>query len=163
MHNIEILQKKLQIDEHALEKALKEHPDLVYNVGQMYALSISERDGSKLKLDEIIAEVDSEIREDAAAAEEKVTEKAVEGRVKADDRVKKANQAFLDLKLKADQIGVLKEAYNQRSYALSKLVDLYISNYYSEIEGKGSGDYKTVQAHRVKKELSGRRRVDLGE
>ena len=162
--NLERLQKKLQIDEHGLEIALRDLPTLIEEVGQAYVLSISERDEAKQELDEIEAIVDSEIRSEAVANDEKVTEKDVDSQKKLDKRVKAANKKFLDLKLESAQWGVLKEAFEKRSYALSKLVDLYISNYYSDIEKKGNGDFKTVQSHRVKKELSERRkRVDPGE
>lgn len=147
---LEELRAKLLINEHALELELKNYPELVDEVGQAYVLAMSERDQSKDDLDEILAKVDGEIRSTASANDEKITEKEVESQKKLDSKVKAANKRFLDLKLEAAQWGVLKEAIEKRSYALSKLVDLYISNYYSEIEKKGDGDFKTVQSHRVK-------------
>lgn len=162
-NKLEDLRKKLQIDEHSLEIELKNFPNLVDDVGQASVLAISYRDEAKQELDEIEAKVDSEIRSEAAEANEKVTEKDVESQKKLDPKVKAANKKFLDLKLEAAQWGVLKEAFEKKSYALSKLVDLYIANYYSEIEKKGNTSLKTMQSQRAKTELAERRRRILSE
>lgn len=159
---LEQFRQKLLINEHALEIELRELPKLVDDIGQAHVLVISDRDEAKQELDEIEARVDAEIRKDAALADEKVTNPEVESQKKLNPKVKAANKKFLDLKLEAAQWGVLKEAVEKRSYALSKLCDLYISNYYSEIEKKGNSDFKSVQSQRVKQELKDRRqRVDL--
>lgn len=150
--------EKLLINEHGLEIELRNLPKLVDDIGQEHVLVIADRDEAKQELDEIEAKVDAEIRRDAAIADEKITNPEVESQKKLNPKVKAANKKFLDLKLEASQWGVLKEAVEKRSYALSKLCDLYIANYYSEIEKKGSGDFKTVQAHRAKVELSERRK-----
>lgn len=158
---LEELRKKLLIDEHALELELKNYPALIDEVGQACVLAISDRDEAKEDLDEVQAVVDAQIRRNAAIADEKITEKEVESQKKLNAKVKAANQNFLDLKLEAAQWGVLKEAFDKRSYALSKLVDLYIANYYSEIEKKGNVDFKTVQSQRIKGALADRRRVGI--
>lgn len=158
MDKLEQLRSKLKIDEHALEIELKNYPNYVDDVGQAHVLAISDRDEAKQALDEIEAKVDSEIRSEAVAAGDKITEKDVESQKRLDPKVKAANRKFLDLKLEAAQWGVLKEAVEKRSYALSKLVDLYLASYYSEIEKKGDVDFKNVQSQRVKRELAERRK-----
>lgn len=155
---LEQLRTKLKIDEHSLEIELRDYPRLVDEVGQEHVNAISLRDEAKQTLDETEARVDSDIRRDAAVNEEKVTEKDVESQKRLSPTVIKANKRYFELKHLAAQWGVLKEAIEKRSYALSKLVDLYIANYYSEIEKKGSTDLKTIQASRAKSELAKRRR-----
>lgn len=154
MTKIADLKAKLAIDEHALEVGLREHPQLVYEIGMALAEAISERDEAKEKLGQVEAEVEKEIREEASNNDEKVTDKSVDAQKKTDIRVVKANETFLAKKYDAAQLQVLSDAFSQRSYALSKLVDLYIANYYSNIEKKGAdnkqADVRTVQAGRVR-------------
>lgn len=157
MSKLDTFRKKLVIDEHALEIALREHPQLVYDVGIELALAISNRDEAKQTLEELEAETAISLRREAELAEERVTDKSIESQVKFNRGVKEANAFFLEKKLEAAQWSVLKDSFDQRSYALSKLVDLYLANYYSNIEKTGAGDYKTAQAAKVKKELSARR------
>lgn len=159
MSKIEEFKKKLSIDEHGLEFALRDHPNFVYDVGMELALAISHRDEAKQSLEEIEASVDAEIREEAAEQGEKITEKEVESHKKVHDRVKKANQTYLNSKLNASQWSVLKEAFDQRSYALSKLVDLYLANYYSDKTGVQTGhhDIKTMRADTAKSVNASRR------
>lgn len=151
---LEDYKKKLRIDEHALEIALRDHPDLVFDIGQELALAISNRDEAKQELDELRAEVANELRAEASRNDERITDSAVNSGVELDKRVKSANDAFLARKLEASQWQVLKEACEQRSYALSKLVDLYLANYYSNIEKRGAdardSDMKNARAQAVK-------------
>ena len=155
MTDIVNLENKLHIDEHALDIALREHPDLVYDVSLALAQAISIRDMTKLELDETEAEVDKEIRRAAHVSDDKVTEKEVESHKKLDKRVKSANRKFLEEKLKAAKLTALTEAYEKRSYALSKLVDLYLANYYSTNENTtGSPRYKQARSEDIKRQNS---------
>ena len=126
------LEASLQIDEHALETELRENPDLFYQVASGLALSISKRDEAKQQLDDTEAVVDIELRRDAAKSEDRVTEKELESNRKTDKRVREASKHFNDARADTGRWTALKEAYEQRSYALSKLADLYIANYYSD-------------------------------
>lgn len=153
---LEALRAKLIIDEYHLELMLKQHPELVYDVGIELAFAISNRDQAKQNLEEIEAVVDNEIRQNAI---DKVTEKDVESQKRRDKKVIAHNEDFLALKHLAAQWGVLKEAFDQRSYAISKLVDLYLANYYSNIEKNGETEFKTVQADRIKTHNREQRRV----
>lgn len=151
------LEAKLRIDEHALDVALREQPDLVYAVSQQLALAISERDQAKLELEEQEAETAIDLREDAEANDEKITDKSVEAQVKADPSVQRLAKTFIKSKAEAAKWAALQEAYEQRSYALNKLVDLYLANYYGNFEKTG-GDYKNIKAKEVKEELATRRK-----
>jgi hypothetical protein len=150
--DIKELEAKLEIDEHALDIALREHPDLVYDVTQELALAVSHRDMAKLELDEIEAEIDKDIRKDASINDEKVTEKEVESIKKTHQKVKAANRKFLEEKFNAAKWTALKDAYEQRSYALSKLVDLYLTSYFSTNENTtGSSRFKQTNAENIKR------------
>lgn len=153
---IKKLEAALLIDQHSLDTALREHPDLFYKVATELALAISNRDEAKQDLDETEAQVDLEIRADCARLNEKTTEKEVMSQCKIDKRVKSANDKFLAERLNTAKWTALKEAYESRSYALSKLVDLYLASYYSSNEEKKIGatnlrDARTQQVKEVNK------------
>lgn len=150
--NINELKKGLRIDEHALDHALRDHPVLFYNVSAELALAISNRDEAKQDLEEVEAVVDMELRKSAAVSGERTTEKEIESNRKTDQRVKSANDKFLVEKLNAANLAALKEAFEQKSYALSKLVDLYLANYYSSNEDKKAGGptLRDVRSQQVK-------------
>jgi hypothetical protein len=160
MANLQHLELKLRIDEHALDIALREHPDLFYQVASELALAISNRDEAKQDLDEVEAEVDMELRKDAATSGEKTTETQIQSNKKLDKRVKSANDILLEQRYNAAKWTALKEAYESRSYALSKLVDLYLANYFSSTEDKktGAATLRDVQSRHVKEELASRRK-----
>jgi hypothetical protein len=174
MTDIKKLEAKLAINEHALDVALREHPDLFYKVAVELALAISNRDEAKQDLEETEAEVDMELRKDAALISVKTTEKEIESNKKADKRVKSANDRFLAERLNAARWTALKESFEQRSYALSKLVDLYLANYYSSSDSpknlanyysssdspkmSGTTTLRDIKANEVKQELAERRK-----
>jgi hypothetical protein len=133
MADLKQLEAKLQINEHSLDVALREHPDLFYKVASELALAISNRDEAKQDLGVVEAAVDMEVRAEAARLNEKTTEKEVQSQVKLDKKVVSANDKYLSESLNTAKWAALKEAYESRSYALSKLVDLHIAGYYSDI------------------------------
>lgn len=153
------LEAKLQINEHALDEALREHPDLFYKVASELALAISNRDEAKQDLDETEAQVDIHIRSQQI---EKTTEGNILSLKKIGPKVKAANDKLLEEKYNAAKWTALKEAYESRSYALSKLVDLYLASYYSSEQGqqKSQLNLRDAQAARVK-EANSRVRVKV--
>lgn len=156
------LKQGLRIDEHSLDTALRDHPDLFYDVSIALALAISNRDEAKQNLEEIEAEVDIEIRSETARMNEKTTEGQIQSLKKVDPKVKTANDKFLEEKLNAANLTALKEAYEQKSYALSKLVELYLANYYVTNQDKKTGapDLRAARANQIK-ETNSRARVKV--
>jgi hypothetical protein len=133
------LEEGLQIEEHALDEAIQEGPDLFYEVSKEYALTISRRDAMKQTIDELKAEADIEIRREGRDNGDKVTEKEIEARIRAHKPVVKAYSEYLRLSELAGQLGALKEAYQQRSYALKELSNLWVAGYFGntdEIQSK---------------------------
>lgn len=162
MTDIKKLESALLIDQHSLDTALREHPDLFYKVATELALAISNRDEAKQNLDETEAQVDLEIRAECARLNEKTTEKEVMSQCKIDKKVKLANDKMLEEKYNAAKWTALKEAYESRSYALSKLVDLYIVGYYSDKSDVWhDGNSRDLQNLQVKKINATRRRETL--
>jgi hypothetical protein len=161
------LETSLAIDEHALEEALRDQPETFYKVSKALALVVSRRDAAKQALADAEATADLEIRDDAreeevraaresvrakdksAAAPSKVklTEGEVRARVMLTPGVLAARDRLTALSEEAGKLSALKEAFQQRSYALKDLTALYIANYYTATEHtSGDGTLKDRSA-----------------
>jgi hypothetical protein len=130
---LEELDARLTINEHKLEEEAAIQPDMFYRVAKRLALEISRRDAAKQGLEDVEARVDVDIRRMMEQDEAKITEKAIDSQKRLHPKVKEARQLLLDATQTVGEWGALREAYQQRSYAIAHLVDLYIRNYYGEI------------------------------
>lgn len=128
------LEDALVIDEHALDEALREQPQLFYRISRAYALEISRRDAAKQALQDEEASVELDFRDDARERERKITEGEVKAHVQTDGRVVAARDRLARLSESVGKLSALKEAFQQRSYALKDLAGLYIANYYTASE-----------------------------
>jgi hypothetical protein len=153
------LEAGLIIDEHALDEALLTQADSFYRVAQRLATLISERDGAKQHLEEVEARVDAKVRHDAEVAGEKITEREVASQKSLHHDVQKANKDLLDLSYEVGLASALKEAFQQRSYALGKLTDLYIAGYFgSDVRSSGATQMKNSTGAQAKQALDHARR-----
>jgi hypothetical protein len=128
---VDTFRANLAIDPDDLNRCLEEQSSFYYDVAQEFALCSAERDQIKLERDEAMADLDKQIRAAAAAAQEKVTEDTVKNRVSTSPKVKDLNRRFLDAKAEADAWGVMKEAFQQRSFMLRELVALALAQLYN--------------------------------
>src|SRR5262245_24296743 len=91
------LEDALKIDEHGLDDALLEQPDIFYRVARTLALMISRRDLAKVELSDRESTVDLAFRRDAQIAEDKITEAEVKNNVRQDKEVKKLRAHLMSL------------------------------------------------------------------
>lgn len=151
------LEENLMIDEHGLDEACQTHPELYYRVSKHLALQISRRDAAKQHLMEVEAIADKEIR--SQNSEVKLTEREIDSRKIRHPAVRDAHRNLLRLTHQAAQLTALKESYQQRSYVLKSMIELYLSNYFSEISVSGSErDVKESKAISARKAMSDMRR-----
>lgn len=155
--DIRDLEDALRIDEHALEEALRDQPALFYRVSKAYALEVSRRDAAKQALADAEAEADLAFREEARAEEQyaaerasktkgreggqskiKLTEGEVRAKVQTDKNVVRARDRLTERAEIVGKLGALKDAFQQRSYALKDLAGLYIANYYTASENNAA-------------------------
>jgi hypothetical protein len=139
---------RLAIDRSDIDTMLEDHPILTLEVGEMQTAAIAVRDAMKLELEELHAYLDQKIRHDAAVAEEKTTEKAIENQIVNSKEMKALQRKYLDAKAEADSWGPMREAVNQRSYALRALVDLDLKR--MSIELNMGAIERTTNEHRQK-------------
>lgn len=149
------LEMALAIDENALNEALCAQPDLFYRVSKAYALQMSRRDAAKQALQDAEAAADLAERDAAQREDRKVTEGEIKARVQIDPQVAAARARLASLGEEVAKLSALKEAFQQRSYALKDLAGLYIANYYSASEHSGGN----VAAYRDREAAQGRERM----
>ena len=148
------LEAALAIDENALEEALQAQPQAFYRVSKALALTMSRRDSAKKALEEVEAVVDLQHRSTAAAAEHRTTERELESKRLLHSSVKAARDAYLSVDYKLNKLKALKDSFEQRSWALNKLVDLYIHNYYGEASHRAADDtVKNLSARQARADL----------
>lgn len=116
------LRDKLEIDRASLEEVLEQQSGLFEEVSFRLARANFERDTLKLKMEELYAELDGEIREEAAATETKITEAAISNKIKLNLEMQEAQRAYLKARSEAETWQGLVNAYNQRSYTLRDIV-----------------------------------------
>jgi hypothetical protein len=153
------LEKGLRIDEDALDEALLAQPDLFYRVSKALALLSSRRDAAKQEIGEAEAVADLQIRTAARRDQTKITNEQVASEKRLNKRVKRAIDQMLHLNSAVAQFGALKEAYQQRSWALKELCNLNAENYYSDRSyGGARNDALTRVAERNKRDMADARR-----
>lgn len=158
LKRLEELEPGLQIDEHALDEALQEQPDLFYRVSKDLALLTSRRDAAKQNVSEVEAQVDLEVRSGAAKRDEKIPEREVDAQKRLHPKVKAAVAQMLQLNSAVGQLAALKEAFQQRSWVLKDLVGLYIANYYSDKSQSGDESrFKEHKADRIRARMHSQR------
>lgn len=151
----------LVIDKHDLDSCLVEQPGCFYHVAQGLAFATAERDAAKLEMEEIQAKLDQELRAEAVRKDEKLTESAIQNKLRMLPKVQDAQRKFLDLRKDAEQWLALKEAFSQRSYMLKELVALYIAQRHDHAMEAGSGQARASLAEENRKAAGDARRERL--
>jgi hypothetical protein len=128
MIDLEEFRGYLAIDKHALDKELMQQSQLFFTVADELVLALSKRDALKEGLATIDAGLDKKYR----AGNSKVTETAIKSMVQLDREHQLAMGQYLQLKLEADQLAALKEAFQQRNYAIRDLCQLFVSQYFAQ-------------------------------
>ena len=132
---LEELKENLKFDKHDLDNELIHQPHLYFQVGEAYAQSISIRDEAKFNRDREYAEISRLVRREASEAGEKITEAQVDSRIKESPSYENCIERYRLLCENADIWLALKEAYQQRSYAIKDECGLWVAGYYSDSVG----------------------------
>lgn len=155
------LEDALRFDKNHMDDALIEQPDLFYHVSREYASAISERDGLKLEIGELGAELDKSIRDGAIRAQEKTTETGIQKQIDTTPAMIDLRRRHLGAAHQADRWLALKEAYQQRAYALKDLAGLWVAGYFtSSSAGAARSEATTRQADEIRRERSRQRAGD---
>lgn len=122
-----------ELDADTLDEALFSQPKLMFKYGKKKALAEKAVNEAKSDLKLVTAELDEEIRSDAAESKKKVTDKSVEQSIIRHDRhvgaVAELNQALYNLGIMEAAVSALTDRKN----SLQKLVDLFGMSYFSSV------------------------------
>lgn len=129
----------LQIDKHALDDALIEQASVYFTISQDLSQAVSDRDEVKENLDVTDAQLYLDIRADLIDNGEKATEAQVSAQVHTHSKHEGAMKDLLKARKQVDVLGALKDSFQQRSYMLRELVELYIAGYFMQSADKGTG------------------------
>lgn len=155
------LEGGLRIDRDDLDGSLTEQPDRYYRVALAYSDAVAVHDRAKLDFEHLQANLDVNIRADAAKAGEKITEAGIQQEMRLDERYQEAKGKLLELKAEMDKLAALKEAFQQRSFMLRELVSLTISEIGSRAGAAGAYEARGRQAQEAvdlrSKEMQDRR------
>ena len=158
--SVEDLEEMLKIDAHALEDEVGMQSDLFYRVGEKLALAVSRRDEAKQDLQDIEAETELSIRKKSSEDGVKMTVDEVKATVRTDRNVRNAQIKLFRLTEITSKLTALRDAFAQRSSMLKKMVDLYVTNYYTNSEYKTSDSaVRNSRAERARKDMDKARRA----
>lgn len=125
----------MKIDKLALDDEVIRQPELLYHVSEAHVEALASRDYLKEELNRTDAELSNHYRKELAK-NGRATDKAVEAKVLSDADRQSAYDEYSEARLKADRLGALKDAFQQRGYMLRDLCSLYTSNYWQEASTK---------------------------
>jgi hypothetical protein len=127
---------RIRIDEHALERELIAHPDLIREINDNLTLAISYRDEAKGELEIESGEFDQGYRL-RNAGDKRITDTEVKAAQVLDPSVAKLRREIIDWNLIVGYWENLSDAAHQRGYMLTKLVELYMYSYFGDVTGRG--------------------------
>lgn len=158
-------QNDLIILEDGIDKTVREHPAKFYSVSSRHAMAAAIRDTAKNDLVEARSGAYIRLRTSEEDAGKKRTEAHLNALVETDDEVLEKTRLLALRSLEASQVGTLKDAYIQRSFAIRDLASLTVHNYLASSTisaGPSNAEYdknkESIAKHRKssKKELKKR-------
>lgn len=131
-------EQDVRIDRYALEDELEYQSSLLYQYDE--ELNEEKKTLSQLELELSVLEAETayKIRQGTYGYDGKVTESVVKELVDTDKAVNAKRQEVIEQKRVVNQTASAAEAIRQRRYMVQKLVDLYIYEYFNNVDGRGS-------------------------
>lgn len=130
----------LLIDQHALDRELIRQAHTYHEIAIAYAEAVSKRDAAYENIKTVDANLYFHLRQTYEAEGTKITESLLSQKVLTHPEHTRAHGEHNLLKLEADKLMALKDAFGQRSYMLRDMVQLYTTGYFTEnsVSGKES-------------------------
>jgi hypothetical protein len=154
------LEKDLLVDLGRLDEEWCDQPSLFGRYALKVADARRRMDEAKSELDVVKAELDKQIRsEPEAFGLGKVTESAITALVPLQPEYDDANRKLIDARHELEVMQAMTSALDHKKAALSKLVDLFLADYFSKPKASGSAKehmedgQKVVARQKVKSQL----------
>ena len=135
-NTFEELEHALQIDLTQLDTVRVQHVMLYYDVCKGFRTALDARDKAKKTLKEVYGEQYFEARTKIEDTGNKPTEAMITAQLEMIPECQEVNTDLLDKESKLNSWTALKDAYEQRSYALSSLVELYLAGYFGTLSAE---------------------------
>jgi len=140
------LQSTLHIHLHGLHEDAQDQPDLASRAGELAAELKAAAKRAKLAVEELTAQIDLNVRaKPEVFGLSKITETTIASVVATRPQTKEAKQAQIAAEREADLAATLANAYEHRRSMLKIEVDLWMSNYWGDVEVK-ERDMRRTQA-----------------
>ncbi len=150
----EEIRAKLRIDEDDMDTCLVEHSEYFHKAAEQVTEAAAVRDGLKLQLEELQANLDRDIRARNLRDDIKMSETGLSNTIKTTPRYQELQAKYMAAVKTAADWSTLKEAFQQRSYMLRELNQRQIAQMYNLSTERG-----TVGARRSA--IGDRNRVEL--
>lgn len=124
---IEELKADLKISGSEIEKSLMHQPSIFDEVGELFATASANRDAMKAELEELDAQLGSNIRAEALSDGTKITESRIEELILLNPDHKQMMTDYINSKMIADKAQALRDSFSQRVSMLRDLVSLQTS------------------------------------
>ena len=137
----------LKIDKYSLDEELVNQPSLFMKWAEEYVFALERRDKAKEKLDIVKAEIDADIRNNPKdyGFDGKVTEAGISACIIQQEGYSKVNSELIEANKEVNIYAAAKEAMGHKKSSLAKLVELYLTDYWSEVPLPKKGNDKTTQ------------------
>ena len=121
----------LKIDRRSLDEAVEQHAELYLRVQEAYVFAKSIRDERRTAMDEVYAEQSESARKQLSKSGEKWTESQVKDWVAVSKEYLDAQANYQETSKRAELLGVMVAAYEQRGKMLRELAQLFIAGYFT--------------------------------
>lgn len=148
----------LAIDRNDLDTCLMQQPEVYYRVAEALTQASAARDALKLRFEEETARQDQNIRQHAVRMDEKLTETAVQQKLRLLPVIQELQQDLLEKRSEVENLTALKESFQQRSFMLRELVALVIAQGRDLALEGGANQARTALAERNRAEAGAIRR-----
>lgn len=154
--NIEEWKKLLRIDPNNIDEELIQQPVVFEEISEAYILAAAKRDLAKENLANVEASLDLNLRETVS----KFTETKIKNLVLTDPKYQEAMTKYLDLKLEAEKLSILKDSFFQRHSLLKELSRQIIARmagvpYINETYRQYDQQKQKINAIRNKRNIAG--------
>jgi len=158
------IEQDLFIDKNSLDFECIDQPKRFLKWSKKMAEAIREKDESKRAMIVTRAMRNSDIRSRPGEyGVEKVTEGSIAAALENQEDVQTAEQLIIDNQYAVNIYTGAKEAFEQRKSMLEKLVNLYISGYYSRPKTEGDGMAQIVDTGTEEIKAALRLRIKKGQ
>jgi len=156
--DLEEFHAKLRIDKHALDDEVEQQPELLGEVAEAAVIAKSQVESWEEQVKVLEASIDTEAREQANIADERITENEIKSMIINSESRKEMIIKLLRARHQQRQLEALAISFRHRSYALRDMVDLYLASYYSSRSASGMHeDKKEAEVDRLTDKMKERR------